>query len=143
MNILKARVNDLPSIMQIEKKSFDRDAWDRELFLDYLGQSDRSVFLVAVIDRRVVGYALAFHSRMRAELHSIAVAPTARGRGVAVGLLRRVIRLLQARGFQTVSLNVRIENMAAIGLYKRLGFRRVRRVNGYYEDGAAAWRMRR
>ena len=143
MNIRKARVDDLPAIVRIEKKSFDRDAWDRELFLDYLAQSARSVFLVATIDGRVVGYALAFHSRMRAELHSIAVAPRARGRGVAVGLLRRIVRLLQARGFQTVSLNVRIENMAAIGLYRKLGFQRVRRVNGYYEDGAPAWRMRR
>jgi ribosomal-protein-alanine N-acetyltransferase len=143
MNIRKARVDDLPAIVRIEKQSFDRDAWDREMFLDYLAQAERSVFLVAVIGGKVIGYALAFHSRMRAELHSIAVAPKARGRGVAVALVRRAIRLLGARGLQNISLNVRIENMAAIGLYRKLGFRCVRRVNGYYEDGAAAWRMRK
>jgi len=149
MDIRPAHADDLPSIVRIENKSFDRDAWERDLFRDYLAQSARSVFLVAAIDRQVVGYALAFHSRAfhnkasRAEIHSIAVAPAERGQGVAVALLRRILALLRRRGFQTVSLNVRIENKTAIGLYRKLGFERVRRVNGYYEDGAPAWRMRR
>jgi ribosomal-protein-alanine N-acetyltransferase len=143
MDIRRARADDLPSIVRIENSSFGRDAWDRELFLDYLAQPARSVFLVSVIDHMVVGYALAFQSRTRAEIHSIAVAPGQRGRGVAAALLRRTLALLRRRGFETVSLNVRLENKAAIGLYRKLGFQRVRRVNGYYEDGAPAWRMRR
>jgi ribosomal-protein-alanine N-acetyltransferase len=142
-SIRQAELGDLASIVRIEKQSFDRDAWDRELFLDYLARSDRSVFLVAAIDGTVVGYALAFHSPTRAELHSIAVAPGARGQGIAAALLRRVVLLLSRRGFETVSLNVRLENEAAIRLYRKLGFQRVRRVNGYYEDGAPALRMRR
>jgi ribosomal-protein-alanine N-acetyltransferase len=143
MDIRRAQADDLPSIVRIENKSFDRDAWDRDLFLDYLAQSAKSVFLVATIDHRIVGYALAFQSRTRAEIHSIAVAPAERGRGVAVALLRRILALLRRRGFQTVSLNVRLENTAAIGLYRKLGFQRVRRVNGYYQDGAPSWRMSR
>jgi ribosomal protein S18 acetylase RimI-like enzyme len=79
----------------------------------------------------------------RAEIHSIAVSPTQRGQGVAFALVKRVMELLGQRGFKTVSLNVQLENDAAIGLYRKIGFQRVRRVNGYYEDGAPACRMRR
>jgi|SRR5580698_5476192 ribosomal-protein-alanine N-acetyltransferase len=143
MNIRRAQAGDLPSILRIEISSFDRDAWDRELFLDYFAQPRRSVFLVASIDRRVVGYALAFHTPTRAEIDSIAVAPAARGLGVGAALLRRIIASLRRRGINTVSLNVRLENRAAIGLYRKLGFQRVRRVNGYYNDGAPSWRMRK
>jgi len=143
IDIRRASIDDLPSILRIEKKSFERDAWDRELFLDYFDRSARSAFLVATINRRVVGYALAFHSETRAEIHSIAVAPADRGHGVAIALLRCIIALLRRRGFETISLNVRLKNKAAIQLYRKLGFHRVRRVNGYYEDGEAAWRMRR
>jgi len=143
VNIRRAHVDDLPAILRIEKKSFGRDAWDRELFFDYFDRSSRSAFLVATINRKVVGYALAFHSEARAEIHSIAVAPAERGRGVAIALLRRIIALLRRRGFETISLNVRLENDAAIRLYRKLGFHRVRRVNGYYDDGAPSWRMRR
>ena len=143
VNIRRANIDDLPSILRIEKKSFDRDAWDRELFLDYLGQKSRSVFLVATAGRQVIGYALAFHGRTRAEIHSVAIAPAQRRRGVALALLRRIVVLLLQRGFRKVSLNVRLENKSAIRLYRKLGFQRVRRVDGYYEDGAPAWRMQR
>src|SRR5580698_7522640 len=149
MEIRRAHADDLPSIVRIENRSFGHDAWDRELFLDYHAQPARSAFLVALIDRRVVDHPLAFQSGAchnkapRAEIHSIAVAPGQRGKGVAVALLKRTLAQLRRRGFETVSLNVRLENKAAIGLYRKLGFQRVRRVNGYYEDGAPAWRMRR
>jgi ribosomal-protein-alanine N-acetyltransferase len=142
MEIRRAHADDLPSLVRIENSSFDRDAWDGGLFLDYLAQSG-SVFLVSVIHRKVVGYALGYHSPTRAEIHSIAVTPAQRGRGVGVGLLRRMLALLRRRGFETVSLSVRLDNTAAVALYRKLGFRRIRRVNGYYEDGAPAWRMRR
>jgi ribosomal protein S18 acetylase RimI-like enzyme len=89
------------------------------------------------------GYALAFHGKTRAEVDSIAVTPAHRGRGVAAALVKRVIGLLRRRGFGTVSINVRPENEAAIRLYRKLGFQRIRRVNDYYEDRAPAWRMRK
>ena len=143
IEIRRARFDDLPSILRIERKSFGRDAWDREIFLDYLNRSANSVFLVAANDGKVIGYALAYHSTTRAEIHSIAVAPAQRGGGVAIALLKRILALLRRHGFETVSLDVRLENKAAIMLYRKLGFERVRRVNGYYEDGAPAWRMRR
>jgi ribosomal-protein-alanine N-acetyltransferase len=143
MSIRRARSADLPSILRIEKTSFAGDAWDRALFLNYFDQSDRSVFLVSTMNHAVVGYALAFHGGNRAEIHSIAVEPKWRGQGFAIALLKRVLSALRRRGFRTVYLNVRLGNKAAIGLYRRVGFQRVRRVNGYYEDGAAAWRMRK
>jgi len=143
MRIRRAHPDDLPSILRIEKRSFARDAWDRELFLGYFAHPKQSLFLTATLDGSVAGYVIAVHGRTRAEVDSIAVAPRRRGRGVAGALLRRVIYLLRKRGFNTVSLNVRIENKPAIKLYRKLGFQRVRRINEYYEDGAPAWRMRR
>jgi [ribosomal protein S18]-alanine N-acetyltransferase len=142
MSIRRALTDDLPSILRIETQAFGSAAWDREQFLDYFARPDRSVLLVAVIGNDVVGYALAWHSEMRAEIHSVAVAPAHRGKGIAVGLLKRVIRVLLRRGIGTTDLNVRRDNAAAIGLYRKLGFQTVRRINGYYEDGAPAWRMR-
>jgi ribosomal-protein-alanine N-acetyltransferase len=143
INIRRAGPADLPSILRIETKSFGHDAWDRAMFLYYFARPARSVFFVACVDRSVAGYALACHTATRAEIHSIAVAPSHRGKGIAVALMRRVIATLARRGFSTVSLNVRLENKAAIGLYRKYGFQRVRRVNDYYEDGAPSWRMRR
>ena len=141
MRIRRARLEDLASILRIEAQSFGSAAWDRDLFHEYFSRPDMSVFLVAIIDDVVVAYALSWHSKSRAEIHSVAVCPAHRGKGVAVALLKRVLRALRRRGLVTVGLNVRTDNTAAIGLYLRIGFQRLRRITGYYEDGSPAWRM--
>ena len=98
VTIRRARADDLPSILRIEKRSFGCDAWVRKVFVDYFALPARSVFLAAIIDREVAGYVLAFHGETRAEIHSIAVSPARRGQGVAAALLKRVIGLLRRRG---------------------------------------------
>lgn len=135
--IRRVRRHDLPSILRIESESFGSAAWEREMFAEYIARPDNSVFLVAVNDGVTLGYALAWHTEARAEIHSVAVTLAHRGHGIAVALLKRVIGVLRRRGFETVELNVRLDNAAAIGLYRKLGFQRVRRVNGYYEDRRA------
>ena len=137
ISIRRALIDDLPSIVRVERKSFARDAWERELFLDYLAQPGQSIFLVAIFDRKVIAYALAFHSKTRADIDSIAVAPAERGKGVAVALLKRLIGSLRRRKFRTVSLSARLGNEAAIRLYRKLGIQRTRRINNYYEDRSA------
>ena len=56
------------------------------------------------------------------ELSAICTHPQARGRGLAEHLMRRLMRDAQARG-QTPFLHVLPENLAAISLYRRLGFK--------------------
>ena len=141
LSIRRVTPEDLTAIVQIETASFGRDAWDRECFADYLSEP-HCLFLVAQKAGAVVGYALAVYNQTRAELDSIAVAPSHRGSGIAVALMNRLNALLRRRGVSTMTLMVRLDNAAAIGLYRKLGFRRERRINGYYEDGAPAWRMR-
>ena len=127
----------------MEQSSFRKDSWERDQFLDYLAQPRQCVFVVALIAGRVVGYGLAFHNKRGADIDLIAVIPAQRGKGIALALMRRLIGTLRRRGFRKVSLNVRLENKAAIQLYRKPGFERVRRMNGYYADGAPSWRMRR
>jgi hypothetical protein len=55
ITIRRAQADDITSILRIEKKSFARDAWDREAFIDYLAQPGQSVFLVATINDKIVG----------------------------------------------------------------------------------------
>ena len=46
-----------------------------------------------------------------------------RGRGCAAAVTAAIVRRLLDRGIQTIALNVKAENGAAIRLYERLGFR--------------------
>ena len=132
----------MTAILRIEKASFENDAWTREHFHAYLSAPHNFLFLVAMKYEEIAGYAIAFHNRVRSELDSIAVAPAHRGGGIATALMRRLCVLLRLRGVSSMSLMVRLDNSAAIALYRKLGFTRERRINSYYEDGAPAWRMK-
>jgi ribosomal-protein-alanine N-acetyltransferase len=80
---------------------------------------------------------------VRAELVSVAVDPEARHSGAASALLESTLRRLGRRGAARLNLVVRINNLWALAFYEKYGFRRVRVVRGYYEDGGDGIAMAR
>ncbi len=57
-----------------------------------------------------------------AALGNVATLPEARGKGLATAACARLCRLLLDDGIDTISLNVRADNAAAIRAYEKLGF---------------------
>lgn len=60
-----------------------------------------------------------------AYLSNVAVAPTARRRGVARQLVQHAARVAAGWGCRSIGLHVSPDNAAALALYKSLGFRSV------------------
>jgi ribosomal-protein-alanine N-acetyltransferase len=141
IEIRQVRRADLDRIVEIEKVSFSREAWNRNLLLDYL-EGCPELFLVAKAGRRIAGYSITCVTRTGAELVSIAVDPAFREHGVGTAMMKYTAATLRRRGESSWSLNVRIKNESAIRLYRRFGFVWSRTLRGYYEDGGDAWRMR-
>ena len=133
--------SDLPGILRMERESFDRDAWPREVFLEYAAAVP-DLFLVARVEGRTAGYSIACLTRHGAEVASLAVRPRYRQRGVATALLNATIRKLRRSGAAAVWLMVRPRNEAAIRLYRKLGFVRIGTVPDYYDDRSSGWRMK-
>ncbi|MEO8594602.1 MAG: GNAT family N-acetyltransferase [Candidatus Solibacter sp.] len=137
--IRPVRQRDLDRIEEIEAASFGADAYDRKLFAEYT-RICGGLFLVAERGRRVVGYSITAlrqaKAPLRAELVSVAVDPAYLGKGAAAGLMDSTLRRLRRRSVQRLGLMVKLTNARALGFYAKYGFRRTRRVPGYYEDGA-------
>ena len=140
IRIVPFRPRHLERILQIERASFGAEAWPRKYFRELYGDC-RHFFIVAKVSGRIVGYAVACAEKRDADIASLAVDPDYRRRGVADRLLRHTLRALGAAGVRRVELMVRPENTAGAQLYRSLGFRRVRREPGYYEDGGDAFLM--
>lgn len=60
--------------------------------------------------------------RTRGWVMSVFMRPEARGRGIAVSLIRSVVAKARQCGMQELFLDVRSSNMAAIRVYKKVGF---------------------
>jgi ribosomal-protein-alanine N-acetyltransferase len=133
--IRRVKIDDLDPIMEIERASFGRDAYDRNLFAEFARKCG-GLFLVALRGNTVIGYAITAVRQRRAELVSIAVRPKERGRGAGAVLMDSILRRLRRRGVTRFVLMVKITNLRAQAFYEKYGFRKFRRVRAYYEDGA-------
>jgi ribosomal-protein-alanine N-acetyltransferase len=141
IQIVPFRLRQLDRILQIERASFGRDAWPRKAFLEYYDDC-RELFFVGKFSRRIAGYIIGCVEAGGGEITSLAVHPDYRRRGLAAALIGRVLRELRAGGIRRVELMVRVGNTAGEQLYRSFGFRRVRRVPRYYEDGGDGILMR-
>jgi ribosomal protein S18 acetylase RimI-like enzyme len=138
-----ALLSDLDALLTLENTTFTSDLLSRRRMRHWIG-ADNGIFVVAV-DKSgaLVGSALAFTRRdsdsVRA--YSLAIAKTARGQGLGARLFRELEKRSRKAGFARMHLEVAHGNDAAIGLYEKLGYQRVRSIPEFYEDGKDAWRM--
>jgi ribosomal-protein-alanine N-acetyltransferase len=128
----------LDRILTIDRLAFKRP-WNRTLFLEEL--SCESAFSYAVrcnqTDQGLTIIAYAFWRMVLTELHiiRIAVAPDYRSRGVATWLLEQSLKLAQQKkDFDSVYIEVRPSNNAAIALYRKLGFYVIGTRPNYYPE---------
>ncbi len=75
--------------------------------------------------------------RKRAYLHSFRVRPEYQGLGLGTAIMQHAESDLVQRRFQELTLNVARENLGAMRLYRRLGYRILKEIPGswsYYDD---------
>ncbi|MCL2100857.1 MAG: ribosomal protein S18-alanine N-acetyltransferase [Fibromonadales bacterium] len=76
------------------------------------------------------------------ELLSIAVLPAEQRKGLAKMLMEHCQRELAAQGIKSFFLEVRESNLAAISLYKKLGYEKITERKKYYGNGETAMVMK-
>ena len=133
--------------MAIEFPVFGADAWSRQAMRAELA-SPHTYYLVAhslATPDQVDAYAglLAPQGAAQADIQTIAVAETARRRGLARAIMQALISEAANRGANEVFLEVRADNPHAQHLYSRLDFEQIAVREKYYQpDGIDANIMR-
>jgi [ribosomal protein S18]-alanine N-acetyltransferase len=127
------RRRHLRGVLRIEHRVYPKP-WSLGLFISELGQRSTRVYLVARVQRSVVGYLGMFHTAGEAHVTTIAVDPDWHRRGIGSRLLAAAARAGQARGCRSLSLEVRVSNQTAQALYRRFGFAPAGVRPGYYPD---------
>jgi ribosomal-protein-alanine N-acetyltransferase len=122
--------SDLPAVIAIERRSFPTP-WSLAMFVLELSKPS-GICLAATIDGRLCGYLVCSRYDQVWHLMNIAVAPEHRGGGVAGQLLRRLLD--ESQGKLPLTLEVRVSNSRAIGMYERFGFRSAGVRPRYYHD---------
>lgn len=144
LQLRQAVSSDLDSLVRLENLCFADDRISRRSFRRFLDMP-RDRIIVATLGDELVGYCLMLmHAATRlARIYSIAVSPKARGQGAGEKLVRAAERAAVEAGRIVMRLEVREDNGAAIGLYRRLGYRQFGTYRDYYEDHGDALRFER
>ena len=141
-----ASLCDADPIARLEARCFDAELAMNRRQVRRLLRCPRATTLVVRQDGQVVAEAVLLRRRTRAgvcgRLYSLGVAPEQRGAGLGRLLVDQCLAILRAESARAVVLEVDAANQAAIALYERLGFRRVRCLRDYYGPGRHGWKMR-
>jgi ribosomal-protein-alanine N-acetyltransferase len=136
LEIRRVKTDDIGTISEMEQVCF-KDPFP-SYFLSQLADANPDTFLVAVLDGKIVGYAVVDEWPDQEHLVSIAVLPGSRKKGVGQALLDNLIEKIQPG---IMKLEVRRSNKAALELYRKNGFIQTGIAHSYYTDGEDAIQM--
>ena len=132
MEIVNMSEAHVQAVAELEKMCFS-DPWSTNSISAEL-TNPLSTWLVAVENDEVVGYVGAQSVLDGADMMNIAVHPDYRKQGIGYALIDKLIPQLQERDVISLSLEVRVSNEGAIGLYHKMGFEVVGKRPNYYRN---------
>lgn len=141
MSIQYATLDHLSQLMHLEEQSFTSDLIDEHRFRQFLQKNGTSCHLfvasLEVQPSTIVGYILVLTGKnmINAVIHSFAVNPVARGKGVGEALIDQGCVAARERNKPAIMTHVRVDSPHAIARYKKSGFHMIGAEANYYEDG--------
>ena len=114
--------------------------WTARRVIAHIRGRDSNV-LGAWYEGQLIGFAIMQFYAERAHLNLLAVQPAVRRLGIGQCLVEWQEQVARAGGIPVVNLEVRANNPGAQAFYRRLGYRQVEHLSGYYQGREAAIRM--
>jgi [ribosomal protein S18]-alanine N-acetyltransferase len=129
----EAGQRDAAAIAVLHTASFQRGWSEHEI--DRMLSERNIVAHRATSGRALTGFIFSRIAAGEAEILSVAVSQSQRGRGLARSLLNLHLRRLAGLSARTVFLEVGQDNAPALKLYRKAGFREVGQRPNYYQQG--------
>jgi ribosomal-protein-alanine N-acetyltransferase len=121
--------DDLAEVMRIELRAY-KHPWTLGIFRDCLRVGYQC--LVYENEEEMLGYAVMSHAVGEAHILNICIRPDAQGHGYGSQLMQEVLEAARRVHTDTLLLEVRPSNQAALSLYHKMGFCEVGVRKDYY-----------
>lgn len=123
------REEDLSQVLAIEEAVYNFP-WTLGIFHDCLRVG--YCCWVMVIDGEVIGYGVMSVVLDESHILNLCIHPERQRLGLGSKLLQRLLTIARQHGAETAFLEVRESNLAALTLYRLLGFKEIGRRRDYY-----------
>ena len=136
------RRRHLRAVLRIEAQVYPRP-WSLRLFMSELALRSTRTYAVALLDGVVAGYSGLMVTGEDAHVTTLAVDPHWHRHGLGSRLMLRMARAAVDQGARHLTLEVRMSNDPAQGLYRKFGFAPAGVRKNYYaeanEDALVMW----
>lgn len=130
-----ARKQEIHAVSDIEAEIQSQDAWNDQALSELLMQDSIDLMVVMSTDiNEVVGYCLYQVVFEQAEVLRIGTHPDYQRQGIASQIFCKLHKWLVESQIESLLLEVRADNTAAIALYEQQGFTIIHRRKGYYQQ---------
>ena len=132
--IRKITKKDLCSIIELEKKCFNKYIAYTPRQLKYLTTIANSNCLVKTINEIIRGFIIVLYCNGKsvAGIETLNVDPEFRGKGIGRKLMNAAEEDMYSRFIKKIRLEVSIGNISAIKLYEKLDFKKIGLFKNYY-----------
>lgn len=142
IKIETASISLLDILYEIEKECFEKEAFSKQQ-LSYMLTDYNTVSLVArtvsnddECNDEIAGFVVAQvdaeGSKIFGHILTIDVLPACRRKGIAQRLLQEIETIFSQKGIKEFRLEVRENNLPALNLYRKLGYRQTAKLTRYY-----------
>ncbi len=139
--IRQMTIEDIPLVYEIERKSFPYPFGEILIGSLYFGAP--KLCFVLEQNNKMIGFLLGGYTPIPKQAHilSFAILESFRGEGLGKELLIHFLNQLKSSEFNSVKLEVNVDNKKATELYESLQFKIESRIRKYYQDNSDAYLM--
>ena len=137
---------DIPVLVSYDRELFPYSPWNSAQFKEeFAGIPATRFFVVAEDGNQIVGYAGCFcpGEGVEADILTVGVIPSHRGQGIAREFIGQIEQWSRDRKASAMMLEVKVDNVEAIGLYESLGYKKISIRMDYFGAGLDAQVMRK
>jgi len=132
-----ASLRHLDRLYEIETKCFNKEAFTKQQIASLLSDYN-SVSLVAKENGEIIGFIIGIvyveRNSLTGHILTIDILPIHRRKGIAQSLLQKIEKIFKEKSVKACRLEVREDNIAALGLYQKLGYKKVAKLKNYYRN---------
>lgn len=125
---------DLDQVEKIEAVSYGPHHWSKDSFANELQNGYARYYVALNQQDEVIGYMGLWHIIEEAHFSTICVSPDYRRKSVGEALFKRLIDDCYENMIKYITLEVRVSNLVAQGLYGKYGLKNLGTRKGYYQD---------
>ena len=132
--ISKMTADDIEKVVEIEAEADGEHHWSKSSFYDEMQNNLAKYYVAKTSDGELVGYAGTWHIIDEGHITTIAIKKSHQRQHIGEAIIIKILEDCYVAGIKYLTLEVRVSNEAAIGLYTKYGFNSLGTRKGYYQD---------